>query len=576
MPLIRLARPFGIAAALTLALAGTALPAAAADLSLKLEAPQAMAIDPTAKLEPNSGGNLSLYIGRVGKEAAKDVVVSYDTRDLTGVAELTMNGQCTVSGTVHTCKRWQPLEYDRINVTENLTLNGAKDAKIGAKGVLHIKATSSNATEAVRDVEVFVGGPVLELKEIPFQSKVKIGSTLDTPIEITNKGSLPANRVILAMYATEGLEFKQRFGNCEYGADSGDAWASSAGMICTVDTQVAPGETVKLDPLQFGVTPTAIYTFASFRALANVETETHWMRETYDLKPGSGPRLTFGKPETPVGTVGGPNINENFGGRIQNYAELEVSADNSADFSALGQWAPAAGGRTGTLTVGMLNSGPGSVFDRSGGESMPSVRLVLPKGVTATKVPEKCHAGGWNNGEPVKDQGYYLCGTTDWAPNGYRETFGFTLELAADAVGATVPVSLQNSASTYEPGHPSAVMYWDKTPANDILPVQLSEKATGTVPPVATPTKAPTATATPAKKPTKAPPAVQPTGSRAASAVPAKQSVSATPSTPTGPLASTGGGSNAGPMIGVGIAAVVLGAVLVVLAMRRRRAGAHQ
>ncbi|KQV18676.1 MULTISPECIES: hypothetical protein [unclassified Kitasatospora] len=575
MVLIRLARPFGIAAALTLAVTGTALPASAAsDLSLMLEGPAAISIDPTAKPEPHSAGNLPLYIGRVGKEAAKDVVVSYDTRDLTGVAELTLSGQCTVSGTVHTCKQWFPLEYDRINLTENATLTGAKDAKIGAKGVLHIKATSSNAKEAVQDVEVFTGGPKLELKEIPAQNKVKIGSTLDAPIEITNKGSLPANRVILAMYATDGLEFKQRFGNCEYGAESGGgSWTSSAGMICTVDTQVAPGETVKLSPMQFGVTPTALYTFANFHILANVETGTHWMRESYNLKPGSGPRLTFvGKPEAPVATVGGPNIDED-NGSAHNYAELEVHADSSADFSAIAQWTPAAGGRTGKLTVGMLNSGPGSVYDRSGGESAPSVQVVLPKGVTATTVPEKCSAGGHANGEQVKDQGYYTCSTDIWIPNGARYTFEFALALTAEAVNSTVPFSLQNSQSSYEPGHPSAVMSWDKNPANDLGSIKLGEQASGNLP-TTTPTKP--ATTAPTKAPTKAPPAVQPTGTRSASAVPAGQKSSAAPSTSTGPLASTGGGSNAGPIAGAGIAAIVLGAALVVVALRRRRAGAHQ
>ncbi|WP_405017979.1 hypothetical protein OHV05_14270 [Kitasatospora sp. NBC_00070] len=571
MALIRLARPFGIAAALALAVTGVALPASAAsDLSLRLEAPAAVSIDPTAKPDPQSGGNLSLNIGRVGKEAAKDVVVSYDTRDLTGVAELTLAGQCTLAGTVHTCKQWMPLDYDRINLTENPTLTGAKDAKLGAKGVLHVKATSSNAKEAVQDVEVFLGGPKLELKELPELRDVKVGSTVSTPIEITNKGSLPANRVIVTMYATEGLTFKQRFGNCEYGVDSGNEWTDSAGMICTVDTAVAPGETVKLDPVQFGVTSTAIYAFAHFQILANLEAGTDWLRSSYDFKPGTGPRLTFvGRPEAPVATVGGPNVDENHGDRIQNNAELTVHADNSADFAALAQWTPAAGGRTGKLTVGMLNSGPGSVYDRSGGESAPSVQVVLPKGVTATTVPEKCRPGGSANGEQVKGQGYYTCATGFWVPNGSRFAFEFALALTPEAVNSTASFSLQNTQSSYEPGHPAAVMSWDKNPANDLGSVQLGEQTGGNLP-TATPTTAPT------KAPTKAPPAVQPTGARSPSAVPAGQKSSAAPSTSTGSLASTGGGSSAGPIAGAGIAAIVLGAALVVVALRRRRAGAHR
>ncbi|MFJ8040684.1 hypothetical protein ACIRBX_09305 [Kitasatospora sp. NPDC096147] len=584
MGLSRLARSFGLASTLALAAVGTVTPASAsADIKLKLYGPSAVSIDPAAPADPMSSGNLGLDIGRTGTAAANDVVVTYDVKDLAGIATLKLSDQCTVSGTLYSCKRWSPLEYDRINLTDNGHLLAAKGAKIGSKGVLHVTAAAGNAAGAKLDVEVYVGGPVLEVKQLQVIENAAIGSTVETRLEITNKGTLPANRVIISSYATESLSYEQRFGNCEFGSAKSFAgmeedWPPSTALLCTVNTAIAPGETVRTDPLRFKVGPSARYDFVSFSALANQEEKDSWLRSSYDLKPASGPHLTFGKPEVPVAEVGGPNIDENHSGK--NYTELEVTADSNADFEALAGWTPAGGGATGTLTVGLLNHGPAAILDRSGGEAMPSVEFTLPAGVKATKVPENCHEATGPGAVP----GNFSCYHGSWAGSGMRATFDFPLQVPADARAKKFVVSLQNSTSKYEPGHPSAVMGWDKNPGNDLVEISLGEKSTGTKPtavptPTKVPTKAPTATPSksgtakpqPTKAPTKAPVKATASGS-AAPAATATDSATAS----TGPLASTGGGSSAAPIAVAGGAAIALGLGLIVVVARRRKAGAHR
>ena len=103
MELSRLARSFGLATSLTLATSGLGLAtsATAADApQLKLFAPTALSIDPTAVPEPHSAGNLGLSIGRTGTKPVDDVTVTYDTKDLAGIAALQLSGRCTTAGTV--------------------------------------------------------------------------------------------------------------------------------------------------------------------------------------------------------------------------------------------------------------------------------------------------------------------------------------------------------------------------------------------------------------------------------------------------------------------------------------------
>ncbi|WP_405021213.1 hypothetical protein OHV05_34235 [Kitasatospora sp. NBC_00070] len=553
MASIRLARPVGIAAALALAAAGSTLPAAAADgLKLELDGPRTVSVDPDVKYEPWQGDELKLVLDKVGEGFAKDPVLRYDTRDLTGIAELTLAPHCTTQDTVSTCRSSVGQIDSPLYVSDSPVVNAAKGAKTGTKGVLHITATSSNAAPATMDIEVVIGGPRLELKRIPEQSGVKPGSTIDAALEITNSGTLPANRVVLEFSTEEMLRFEQRFANCRYGVNDPDGWVHSTGMVCVIESRIDPGETVTVDPIRVGVTPGAYSAQVLFRVFANLTTTYDRILEGFTLEPGAGPRLTFGKPETPVADIGGPNLVGNH----REFTSLDVKADNSADFEVVGTWAPVAGGRTGALTVGLRNHGPASILDRSGGDQMPMIRFKLPQGVTAAKVPPSCYEVP-SEGSSTPEKGNFQCAVGNWAPNGLVKTYEFQLDVPAEAEDAAVTVRLAPGLTD---------LPWDRNRDNDLTKVLLGKTAT-------TPSPAPSGTPTPTREPSATP------------TVTATPTVSETPtSTPTpsatvtrsGSLATTGGGSAAGPIAMAGAGAVALGGGLLVVVARRRRSGAHR
>ncbi|MGW2402080.1 hypothetical protein ACWCYY_36560 [Kitasatospora sp. NPDC001664] len=554
----RPARSFGLVTALALAVAVTALPATADDRPrLELSGPSALAV------EPGASAGLPLSLRLPGAETARDVVLALDTAGLAGVAELGVRG-CTVSGTVHSCPRRSATGPAGLADTPELTV--AKSAVPGSRGTLRITATGPGAAPATLEVTVYAGGPRLTVKQLPKAEHVPPGSTLDTVLEITNTGSLPARRIHLVMRTDELLSLDQRFANCEYGTrprgpeGEGSRPATTA-VICAVDSTVAPGETVRLDPVRVGVTPAAYDGRVAFSVLADQETGTERTRREHEFTRGSGPRLTVGKPEAPAAEPGGPSL-AGLPGQ-DGETELAVLAENSADFEATGSWAPAAGGRGGVLTVGLHNNGPASIVDRTGGDVMPTVGFTLPAGARAAAVPAGCRPGG--------DGRSYSCRQDSWAPNGLRARYDFPLELSAGAGGTGLTVALRNSVAHGEPGRASAAMSWDHNPANDLVEVRLAEAASSAPPSTA---PSPAAHAAPDSSATPAPSASAPAPGGGAD-TPARGP--AAPHAPAGaPLASTGGGASAGPTAAAGGAAFTLGAVLLVVVARRRRAGTHR
>ncbi|MFD8594806.1 hypothetical protein ACFV1L_07380 [Kitasatospora sp. NPDC059646] len=559
-------RALAVSAAFTaLALGAFAAPAQAADHQLKLEVPASVQIPSTPKAPGQWDENLSVRYGRTGTGILDGLKLTFDTKDLAGVAQLTVGG-CATSGTLITCNV-DHLQYESINFTGHPWLSAVAGAKPGSSGVLHLRFSGAGATEATQDVRVDVGGPRFKLKDVPPVKGARPGDTVTPSVVFANRGETAASKVFVEVTAVSGLNPVQVPANCEYqdnpdGAYGEKSWPGSVNMACAVDAAVGAGEVYKLSPVSFKVAPTAEYTFADIAVFPTADADNSqaalW-RANGPLKRGTGPALTLAK-TTDADLLGAP-LN-GYDHRI----EQEVIADNPADFSASAAWAPANGGRTGTLTVVEANSGPASIFDRSGGEATPHLSTVLPAGVSVTKVPAGCGAVEWENGQHVEHPNKYSCEGPFWVPSGYLRSYDFELKVDDPAAAAKAVVSLQNTVSANEPGHPSAVMSWDHNPANDRIEVALGTTAGGGLP---TATAKPTTTATA----TVAPPVVQPTGSASA-----RPSGSGAPSasasrTSGGGLAFTGS-EGTGTMVGLGVGAIVLGGGVIALVARRRR-GAH-
>ncbi|MQS13534.1 hypothetical protein F7Q99_14975 [Streptomyces kaniharaensis] len=247
-------------------------------------------------------------------------------------------------------------------------------------------------------------------------------------------------------------------------------------------------------------------------------------------------------------------------------------------------WAPDASGSTGDLAVGMKNDGPASIMDRSGGEGAPHITVQFPEGVTVTGLPSTCRADDYVHGRKSdKPLNKFACnGLSDFfMADGATTSHKFGLKLPEGTGELAATVSLQNSGSEFGDGHPTAVMEWDRNPANDLVKVALrpgtpsTGGGTNTPAPTGTATAAATATATPTTAPTATPsatvaPAGLPGAGSPSPAVNARTSGDTTVSAAAGGSLAGTGSSAVLPMTGAGAAALVLGAASLLTARRLR------
>ncbi|MFJ5230730.1 LPXTG cell wall anchor domain-containing protein [Kitasatospora sp. NPDC088391] len=568
-------RSRALAASATLTLLGLgvlAAPAATAvaEHRLLIDAPASVQISSTPKQPAQWDENLHLRVGRTGTGTVNGVKLDFDTRDLAGTAQLTVPG-CATAGTVVTCDV-NDLQFDSINITHNPWLSAAAGAKPGSSAVLHLRLYGGGTVEAAKDVRVDVGAPRFKTKDLQ-QVTARTGDTVTPEVVFANRGESAATALYVEITALSGLTPAQVPANCEYqdnpdGAYGDRGWPGSVNVACAVDATIGAGQVYKLSPFSFKVGPTARYTFADISLFPTVDAETSQLagwRANGPLKRGTGPAMTVGG-ATDAGLLTG-ELHD-----YDNRVEQEVSADNPADFSAGAAWTPADGGKKGTLTVAEANAGPASIFDRSGGESSPGVRAVLPAGVTATKVPDGCRAVEWENGKHIDHPNTYDCGGPYWVPAGYLKSYAFELAVENPAAAPKAVVSLQNQTSIYEPGHPSAVMGWDHNAANDLVEIALGASAGGGLPdpkPSTTPTGGTGGGTAPTAAPSAALPTGTPSGRATASAAPSTTAAGRT----TGGLASTGS-DGSGTLLALGLGAVGLGTAAVLVARRKRGARA--
>ncbi|MER5862313.1 hypothetical protein [Kitasatospora sp. NPDC002040] len=295
MPLIRPALRLATALLAGLALTGPALPAAADKGPVVYDGPLAVSLlpwDPT----PVRGA----FLGDVGPYEA--VRTRFDARDLAGVANMSATPDCTPDGTAYVCRHWH---VEGLPVWGSLQLMRAEGAEAGASGVLHITLTNATGTLAEVDVTIVIGGPNLEFGPLPTPADQPLGEVVSPSLQITNTGTLPAERVILTLTPEKGATIAEQFGNCRY--------AKTSAVVCVVDSPIAPGETVTLDPVPITFElPTSSVEFAAQANWDSRPASSERQLEQLGYETGSGPHLTFGRPETPVTALGPVGLHDSW------------------------------------------------------------------------------------------------------------------------------------------------------------------------------------------------------------------------------------------------------------------------
>ncbi len=458
-----------------------------------------------------------------GPGAAKDVAISADLSDVKDW--VTVNGKSLDTFT------WPAIadvpEGDNAGYIADV--NAKPGTPLGTTGTVTLSGTSSNGTVVSVPVELTAGTTELTVNKLPDRKGDKPGSTVESPVTLSNTGTLPADGVQLRLRTTIGLAYAERFSNCVYSKAVGDAYGLTEQALCTFDTVVEPGKSYRLEqPVKLDLTPQALFEYFSHEALP---------LSGGDTKPpaGNGPALSLVAAGA-AATDGTP------------ISRRHIDADSTADMVAGGDTAEGAPGDLVHVDVSLGNDGPGWV-GYNASDDQPALLVTIPTGTKAVEIPDRCSV--WNEeaesgtGEQTPGAPQYICHPqpVQFAVGDTR-SFRFGLQIRANArttTGEALATTAYGNTMTFDDEH-----------GNDTAPVTVKVEGG------ADGTPAPSASASASVAP----------GADGNS--PRTQTVSAADdSTGTGSLASTGSNGTL-PLVAAATGALLLGGALVLFVRRNR------
>ncbi|MFF3934146.1 COG1361 family protein [Streptomyces hirsutus] len=368
------------------------------------------------------GGQPQSRILRVGLShdnenfTVTDGRLTVDVSDLTGVAEVTWPDNCTPSGTSAVCDvPVVPTIGSDYKDQVFLTVRAADGAEVGAQGRITYEATATGGPDGTLtaphesfDTALTVGaGPDLAIDPVADIEAGRPGDERTIPFRITNNGNESANGVTVKLYASYGLTDLTRYDACTYTTTDGNDYAPSSRAICTFDQVLAPGDSFELpEPLTVRLAP-------------------HALNERLDIgvEPGDDAQ----------------DID------YQNdYAALQIGAENTADFSVTGDAVSGVAGETVTAELTFKNNGPAWLGNLGSGDPVAEVRLIVPESTKVTGVPSGCSPRTLDGGYYPKRTGAprYDCDLRYWVLEDTRHTFAFSVHIDTVVPGATGAVSI--------------------------------------------------------------------------------------------------------------------------------------
>ncbi|MTE20341.1 hypothetical protein F0L17_14735 [Streptomyces sp. TRM43335] len=448
----------GAAAAGLVAVAG-ATPAFAAD-TLWINAPSELVL-PTAA----DGGEGEGRIAEVGVYhdiagyPVTDGRLTVDVSGLAGVARVTWPEQCEAEGTTAVCE-FPEVSDDPGESTVDLEVRAVEGARTGATGVITYAATAKGAESPYQpgDVttSVTVGaGPDLVLGGVPQKREAEKGTTTELPFSVANHGNETADGSILWIHASYGLEFAQRFANCEYTETGGAEYPPATEALCVIDQPLEPGASYVPDaPLSLGVTDHALYERTDLRIEPKTAETLKRARGNRTLDRGEGGTLRL---------VERPSLKSDDLDMDDNYAVTGITVDNEADLELTGAEVDGRVGETVTAQVKLRNLGPAWIADLFAGERIVTVDVRVPEGTTATGIPANCSPRSLTGGYVEKRIGAprYVCGSSRWIAEDGSLSFPFELRIDEVVPNATGELTvLGEHWAEYDPeaGNNTAVL----------------------------------------------------------------------------------------------------------------------
>ncbi|MFF2331045.1 MULTISPECIES: peptidase [unclassified Streptomyces] len=451
----------GLLAAGSLALGA---PAQAAGPALVIGGPAATALHPRPTSGAPQKSTVVITVDNPARDTERssfegDFAVNFDLAGIAGTADAAFGGagvaDCEVTGPTAVC-HGHGLGPGRSALAA-LELTAAEGSRIGDAGTIEVTGTADGATFAAFSTEVVIGGPDLTMEQLPLKPNPKPGETQQVPVTFANNGTRAADGVLLTLRYTRGLDFVERYANCEYTeGEAGGGFAAGTTARCSVPGTYEAGTTYRLAvPLTLRATEHAFHDTLVYRVDEQEPGRPGVRGAALSGGEGKGAALTLRE----AAPVRGVDLDP-----LDNQREADFVTENSADFVAYGARVRGAAGDTVAATVGFHNRGPAWVgFPRSVGP-VAAVDLTVPEGASVTGVPAGCR-GLTADGQDFGSRGgapRYVCDTSSAMRDGADFALRFRLRIDKAVAGASGTVTVRTPDLT---GPPQPA--FDPEPANN-------------------------------------------------------------------------------------------------------------
>ncbi|AXE79678.1 peptidase [Streptomyces atratus] len=368
-----------------------------------------------------------------------DFTVTFDLTGIAGIADAAFGesggADCEVTGPTAVC-RGHGLGPGRSALAE-LELSAAEGSRIGDSGTIRATGKADGVTFTAFSTEAVIGGPDLVMERLPLKQDLKPGETQPVPVAFTNNGTRAADGVLLTLMYTRGLDFVERYANCEYSeGEAGRGFPAGTTARCSVPGTYEAGATYRLAvPLSLKATEHAFHDTFVYRIDEDVPGQGA-QRSAASAGAGKGAALTLKEAATVRGVDLDPRDNQQ---------EADFVTANSADFVAYGARARGAAGETVAATIGFRNKGPAWVGHLRSGEPVATVDFTVPEGASVTGSPAACR-GVTADGQYRESRSgapRYVCDTSMAVRDGADFALRFHLKIDKVVTGASGAVTVR-------------------------------------------------------------------------------------------------------------------------------------
>ncbi|MEU2022815.1 peptidase [Streptomyces sp. NPDC016469] len=445
-------------------------PAQAADPEFTIGGPAETALHPYPATGSPQKASLDITVTNPSEDEengdfAEEYTVRFDFGKLAGVADVSFGEDgsldCERTGTTAVCHDYgiRP----GLSTLAELQLSAAQGSEDGDSGTIEVTAEAEGATFRPFTAHVSIGGPDLSMKALPLKTELKPGDSQPVPITFTNNGTRAAQGVLLTLRNTRGLEFTERYQNCEYSEeDLGMGPGTWSTALCSFPGSFEPGATYTLEvPPTLRATERAFYDTFLYRINEDGTDARAALRSGARFSPGKGARLALRE---------APAVRSADLDPTDNQQEADFRTANTADFAAYGDQAAGKAGDTVDVTLGFRNKGPAWVGYIRSGEDVATVDFTVPHGSYVVSKPDTCR-GVTATGEYRENQEKaprYFCSTPMSVLEDADFALPFRLKLVSADPGSNGAVVVRNT-HLQAPALP-----FDPKPANNKAWVELN------------------------------------------------------------------------------------------------------